>query len=116
MPFTALQAALGEPSPILTFDMVERACSQRIRERSDLEWKAQLPLIAEDRESKQREQAELAKDLAAMANTGGGIIVYGVKEVGGGGPDSNAAGEVKSVGELPVLTLQQIHQAASNLV
>jgi hypothetical protein len=114
VPYTALQTALGEQSPVLSFSMVERACALAIEERTDLDWKSQLPLTSQDAEGKRSQQAELAKDIAAMANSGGGLIVYGVQEVQD--PNSCAAERVEPVGLLTDLVLQQIRQVAGNLV
>ncbi|HSH60829.1 MAG TPA: ATP-binding protein [Acidimicrobiales bacterium] len=47
----------------------------RERERADLDFKAALP--------PRDKNADMARDLAAMANSGGGTIIYGVAERGG---------------------------------
>jgi hypothetical protein len=74
---------LGDTTGTLTFDLIRQACEERVPERDDLDWKKQLPLTALKGESElqKRQQAELAKDIAAMANSGGGMIVFGVQEV-----------------------------------
>lgn len=55
-----------------------------IEETDSLDWKTALP----------DKGPEFAKDVAAMANSGGGLIVYGVKEVEG---ESSAAGDLCGV-------------------
>lgn len=79
MVWTALHQALGEATGELTFDLVKRAVDLEIQESARLDWKAHLPLSAQ-RNDKHKQQYELAKDIAAMANSGGGLIVYGVGE------------------------------------
>ncbi|MFD0047031.1 helix-turn-helix domain-containing protein [Pseudarthrobacter scleromae] len=90
MTFTALHRALGlEPRP-LDFGMVEDAVDRGLIEQADLDWKRSLPMAGKNPEWKN----EFAKDVAAMANSGGGVIVYGVEE-------SNAAAiKVVDTGEL----------------
>lgn len=56
----------------------------------------------------------MAKDIAAFANSGGGVIVYGVKEVDD--PASTAADHVVPVGDISEGTLLQIRQVAGNLI
>ena len=116
MPWTPLHAALGDTSPDLDLTLIERACESKVRERADLDWKERLPLTAirEDRESKQRQQQELAKDIAAMANSGGGMIVYGVAEVRQAG--TSAADRIEPVGAVDEDTLRAVRQVAGNLV
>jgi Putative DNA-binding domain len=72
--FTALHRALGlQPQP-LTWDMIVRAVQQGVTEQPDLDWKSA------GYGSPGNEWDELAKDVAAMANTGGGLIVLGVRD------------------------------------
>ena len=74
MTFTALHRALGRPPGPLTDDLLDEAVSVGVTETSDLDWKSKLPQPAA------LKQSDFAKDVAAMANSGGGIIVYGVTE------------------------------------
>lgn len=72
--FTSLHRLLGlEPGP-LTSEMVDDAVSQGIAECVDLDWKAALP------QQKELANSDFKKDVAAFANSGGGTLVYGVKE------------------------------------
>lgn len=72
--FTALHRAAGvEPGP-LTNEILDSAIAIGAKESSDLDWKAQLPPAKDLRGS------DFPKDIAAMANAGGGTIVYGVEE------------------------------------
>jgi len=59
----------------LTFEDVERAVVDRLGEERDLDWKAALP-----KDLSGRGGDEFAKDVTAMANTTGGLLVYGVSE------------------------------------
>ena len=74
MTFTALHRAVGaEPGPI-TNELLDEAVEQGVQETTDLDWKAELPQARDLRNS------DFAKDVAAMANAGGGVIVFGVTE------------------------------------
>lgn len=98
--YTALHRALGiEPCP-LTMDLVRRAVADRVAEREDLDWKRVLP------KHPGRWVEEFAKDVAAMANVGGGMIVYGVAEEG------SEAAEICDVGEITDGTLRELRGAA----
>ncbi|WP_405475842.1 helix-turn-helix domain-containing protein [Paenarthrobacter ilicis] len=55
--------------------MLEQAVNDAVTERSDLDWKKDLPQGAGD-----EVRDEFVKDVAAMANSGGGLIVFGVEE------------------------------------
>lgn len=79
MAWTALHHELGEAPGELTFALVEQAVNAEVQETARLDWKAILPLSAQSPD-KHKQQYELAKDIAAMANSGGGLIVYGVSE------------------------------------
>lgn len=72
--FTPLHRALGiAPSP-LTNEILDSAIAAGITESDDLDWKSELP------PAKNMSQTDIPKDIAAMANSGGGMIVYGVDE------------------------------------
>lgn len=66
---SSVHAALGETAA-LSFTMVERAVAEKVAEDEGLDWKGVLPVDGD----------ELAKDVAAFANSRGGLIVYGVVE------------------------------------
>lgn len=72
--WSRIHAELGESPSALTYAMVESAVSLDMAETDDLEWKRALP------QGPDKKLEEFAKDIAAMANTGGGLIVYGVSE------------------------------------
>ncbi|MGY1632938.1 helix-turn-helix domain-containing protein [Geodermatophilus sp. SYSU D01186] len=72
---TSIHAALGEAGP-LDFSTIERAVERGVREDETLDWKG-----SEYRQvSDQDPGDEFAKDVAALANTRGGILVLGVSE------------------------------------
>lgn len=66
MTFTALHRHLGDPPGPLTDAMVDRAIGQGLRETDDLDWKSELPPLGAIPSS------DFPKDVAAMANSGGG--------------------------------------------
>jgi hypothetical protein len=66
---------LGCPPGPLTFEMILRCAEEGLAESDDLDWKQCLPNGLNP-----QEEAEFAKDVAAMANTRGGLIVFGVAD------------------------------------
>jgi len=74
MNFTALHRAAGAAPGPLTEDLLDAAVLAGAVETDDLDWKAALP------PAKSLPQSDFPKDVAAMANSGGGVIVYGVVE------------------------------------
>ena len=112
---TPLHAVLGRTDSNLTLEMIEEACAQGVIETEQLDWKQGLPLptgrSSNDQEARER-TLELAKDLAAMANGRGGVLVYGVREDGGG-----RAAEVTGVDDLADGEMvRRIRQVAYNFV
>ncbi|MEU1691219.1 ATP-binding protein [Streptomyces hirsutus] len=71
-----LTSVLGRHPGDLTEDDLQRAKTNRIPEGEDLDWKRELY------EGKDAGKHELAKDVSAMANTRGGLIVVGVDDGG----------------------------------
>ncbi|SIS40926.1 Putative DNA-binding domain-containing protein [Corynebacterium appendicis CIP 107643] len=72
--FTSLHRALGLPAGPITDDMITQAVENDVPESEDLDFKQALP----PKES--LVQSDVKKDLAAMANYGGGVIIYGVTD------------------------------------
>lgn len=73
--WTPLHAALNLPKGPLTYEHIVQAVAAGVVEEAGLDWKQELP---------QRGKIdETTKDIAAMANSGGGVIVYGVAESSG---------------------------------
>jgi hypothetical protein len=98
MAWTPVHAALGETSTTLDFVLIDRECRRHVSERTNLDWKQQRPLTApaDQREARLNQRLELAKDIAAMANSGGGMIVYGIAETRRA--STSAADHVEPVG------------------
>lgn len=79
----ALGAAQGEP---FSLALLDEAVSMGVEEGTSLDWKRDLP--------RKEGGEDFAKHVAALANSGGGSLVYGVREEGKG---SSAAAEVVGV-------------------
>lgn len=60
-------------------NLLNQVCSEQWDESPTLEFKAMPPQPAPDDKPKQ----EFLKDVAALANAGGGDIVYGISEISG---------------------------------
>lgn len=86
--FTPIHRALGLEPGDLTWQLIEQAVDQAVVETSDLDWKRS----AYDSRDPQW-QDEAAKDIAAMADSGGGWIVFGVAE----DAEANSASQVTPV-------------------
>ncbi|ELS59010.1 AlbA family DNA-binding domain-containing protein [Streptomyces viridochromogenes] len=74
--WTRLHEHLGHPPGPLTYDMVAAAVADKLPESDDLDWKEPLPGFART----PGVWNEFAKDVAAMANTRGGLLIYGVSD------------------------------------
>lgn len=74
MDFTPLHRALGRQPSDLTNELLDEAVAEGLVETDDLDWKEEFP------PSKGLSKTDVPKDIAAMANRGGGMIIYGVKE------------------------------------
>jgi len=100
MSFTALHRAAGVgPGPV-TDALLDAAVAAGAPETDDLDWKSKLP------QAKGLPEAEFPKDVAAMANSGGGVIVFGVRE-----SQKAATGRV-DVGELDEAYERSLRSAA----
>lgn len=88
MLFTSLHQYLGEAPGPLTETMLHEAIAQGLPEAADLDWKARLPA------EKGLPASDLPKDLAAMANSGGGVLVFGVTETAKRASGREDAGEL----------------------
>lgn len=73
--FTAVHRALGERPGPLTDAMIQALVDQAVPEGGDLEFKRDFP-------SGSLVDSDLPKDVAALANAGGGVIVYGISDAG----------------------------------
>ncbi len=74
MEFTALHRALGALPGPLTDALLDEAVAAGVVETDGLDWKSQLPPVSG------LSQTDFPKDVAAMANSGGGVIIFGVNE------------------------------------
>jgi hypothetical protein len=100
MSFTALHRTLGEPPGPMTSEMIDAAVAQAVQEETDLDFKSELP------PTKHIAQTDFPKDVAAMANSGGGVILFGVEET------QKAATARVDVGELTEVHERALRSAA----
>lgn len=100
MSFTELHRALGVAPGPLTDELLSDAVAAGVVEADGLDWKSELPA------AKGIPQTDFPKDVAAMANSGGGVIVYGVREA------QKAATERIDVGELDEAHERSLRSAA----
>jgi hypothetical protein len=73
-----LHRALGLPASPIDLSLIDQAIAASVAEADDLDWKAKLPDFKVTAAAQ-----EFAKDVAAMANSSGGYVVYGVSEKDG---------------------------------
>ncbi|MEU4200821.1 ATP-binding protein [Streptomyces sp. NPDC026294] len=73
--WTRLHAHLDVPPGPIDFGMIRRATDDGLTEAEGLDWKEHLP-----QPPRTDMWCEFAKDVAAMANTAGGLLVYGVRD------------------------------------
>jgi hypothetical protein len=71
MDFTTLPRALGHQPGPLSDQMLDEAVELANMETDDLDWKGALP------PEKELAQSDAVKDVAAMAHSGGGLILLG---------------------------------------
>lgn len=99
--FTPIHRALGLDPGDLTSQMLEQAVEKKVEEAGDLDRKQS---VYDPRNPHWQDEA--AKDIAAMANSGGGWIVFGVAEDG----EANGASQITSV-EWNAATQQRLLRA-----
>lgn len=110
--WSSVHEQLGESPRDLDYDLMAAAVAQRMPEADNLDWKSALP----GKEEPQLD--EFAKDVAAMANTRGGLIVYGIAEERGTGR-ATAIGKVDNSESgqrrLRILAANRIHPMVAGL-
>nr|WP_225224369.1 ATP-binding protein [Cellulomonas sp. JH27-2] len=82
----------------MTYELVDQAVTAQVPEADDLDYKAA-------QRTDEPAKAELAKDLAAMANAGGGLLLVGVAEAGTGAALTISHADVELTPQLE----QQVH-------
>lgn len=110
MAITALHRALGRDQQGFTFDMIDQAVEEGVEEQTQLDWKSTGP---PPKGAPLEAELELVKDLAAMANSGGGVIVYGIQEKSG---DRAQAVKVVDVGHLDEAGEKRLRQLAWSMI
>lgn len=106
--YTPMHRALGREPTEVTYELLTECVEQRVRESEDLDWKGALPMESGDPKWKD----EWAKDVAAMANSGGGCLVYGVAEH----RPSSAADHLVDVGSVTQQLENQLRQVAGSAI
>lgn len=86
--FTPIHRALGLEPGNISIDLLVKAVECSVEETGDLDWKR----VAYDSRRPGWDE-EAAKDIAAMANSGGGWIVFGIEEDG----DKNTASKIAPI-------------------
>lgn len=86
--FTPIHRALGLEPGNLTMNDINQVIAEKVEETADLDWKES---VYDNRDPNWSEEA--AKDIAAMANSGGGWIVFGI----GDDRKNNAASSVNPI-------------------
>lgn len=111
MPFTALHRLLGHAPGPVTEELLDEAVAAATVETDDLDWKSKLPPL------KGLGETDFPKDIAAMANRGGGTIVYGVEETAKAATGRSDVGEVDERQEsaLRSVAISAIHPPVFNL-
>ncbi len=100
--FTALHRALGLGSCPLSDEMINDTVAQQLPEGADLDFKRALP------EANAVVRSDFPKDIAAMRNSGGGTIIYGISET-----DKRATGRTDvELSETHERTLRQVANSA----
>lgn len=74
--FTQLHRWLGQDPQPFTIKLLDAAVGANLEEKADLDFKLNPPSASA------LAQSDLAKDFAAMANSGGGMLVFGVRDSG----------------------------------
>lgn len=72
--FTPLHRWLGRENEPLSIELLDAAVNVDLEEKSDLDFKLTSPSAAK------LSQSDLAKDIAAMANSGGGMLLFGIRD------------------------------------
>lgn len=75
--YTELHRALGVQAGAITDEMIDELIAQKTVESRGLDFKQSPP------PEKELKNSDMLKDVAAMANTGGGVIVFGITDDGG---------------------------------
>lgn len=105
MAFTSLHRELGIEASDLTYALLRSAVEQRVREQDDLDWKRSVPV--------RERHEEFAKDVAAMANSGGGLLVFGVEETKDG---TSAAGGLAHIEKWDDAEQRRLRQVAYSAI
>lgn len=72
--FTPLHRWLGREAQPLTIELLDAAVDASLEEKADLDFKLTPPTASA------LAQSDIAKDIAAMANSGGGMLLFGVRD------------------------------------
>ncbi len=103
--WSPLHAALGLGEGPLAYEHFQQAVLDQVQESAFLDWKRSLPV------QNPSSLDEFAKDVAAMANSGGGVLVFGVTELRG-------QGSARAIEPVPLdeRSIQQLRAALASRV
>jgi hypothetical protein len=74
--FTPLHRWLGREAAPMSVELMDEAVAVSLEEKADLDFKLSPPATGS------LMQSDVAKDIAAMANSGGGMLLFGVRDTG----------------------------------
>lgn len=103
--YTPMHRALGRQPSEVTWELLQACVDAKVPESDDLDWKGRLPWDTK----KPDWTTEWAKDVAAMANTAGGCLVYGIQEK----PGAGTADQMVDVGPVGDSVESRLRQAAA---
>lgn len=103
MTFTPLHQAIGAQPGQITSEMLDELIAQGVEEGDDLDFKKTPP------EQKALAQSDLPKDIAAFANSGGGVLVFGMAEEGRKATERVDVGEISEAYERTLRSVAVSH-------
>jgi len=101
--FTPLHQTIGAQPGQITSEMLDELIAQGVEEDDDLDFKKTPP------EQRALAQSDVPKDIAAFANSGGGVLVYGMAEEGRKATERVDVGEISEAYERTLRSVAVSH-------